>query len=224
MAEATLAVAIDPPTQPWSSVRVDTDALAERVWSEVDGSGTELVTCGPPVHGIEVRIADDQPLGELELRGPSLLSHFVPDEAPALTEDGWFRSADLAHLHRGSVCIAGRTDDVLIVAGRNVDARALDALVSAQAVCRPGNAGCFSDGAGRYVVVAEPRVAGADVGDLRAGAREIRAALTRHFAAGPSAVVFVERGSLPKTPSGKIRRSHLREQWNDGRLSELASG
>jgi acyl-CoA synthetase (AMP-forming)/AMP-acid ligase II len=224
MAEATLAVAIDPPTQPWTSVRVDAAALAEREWREVEGGGTELVTCGPPVRGMDVRIADDRPLGELELRGPSLLSHYVPDEGPAATEDGWFRSADLAHLHHGSVCIAGRTDDVLIVAGRNVDARALDALVSAQAVCRPGNAACFGDGAGRYVVVAEPRVAGADVGDLRAGAREIRAALTRRFAAGPSAIVFVERGSLPKTPSGKIRRNHLREQWSAGKLSELVSG
>ena len=110
-----------------------------------------------------------------------------------LTEDGWFRSADLAHLHNGAACIAGRTDDVLIVAGRNLDARALDAVVSTQAVCRPGNAACFSDGAGRYVVVAEPSVAGADVSDLRTGAREIRAALTQRFAAAPSEVVFIER-------------------------------
>ncbi len=224
MAEATLAVAIDPPTRPWSSVRVDSAALADREWCEVDRGGTELVTCGPPVRGMDVRIAGGRPLGELELRGPSLLSHFVPDEAPALTGDGWFRSADLGHLHDGSVCVAGRTDDVLIVAGRNFDARALDAVVSTQAVCRPGNAACFSDGAGRYVVVAEPSVAGADVGDLRAGAREIRAALARQFAAAPSSVVFVERGSLPKTPSGKIRRNHLRAQWSEGKLSELASG
>ena len=55
MAEATLAVAIDPPTQPWSSVRVDSAALAEREWLEVDSGGTELVTCGPPVRGIELK-------------------------------------------------------------------------------------------------------------------------------------------------------------------------
>ncbi len=224
MAEATLAVAIDPPTQPWSSVRVDSAALAEREWLEVDSGGTELVTCGPPVRGMELRVAGDRALGELELRGPSLLSHFVPDEGPVLTEDGWFRSADLAHLHNGAACIAGRTDDVLIVAGRNLDARALDAVVSTQAVCRPGNAACFSDGAGRYVVVAEPSVAGADVSDLRTGAREIRAALTQRFAAAPSEVVFIERGSLPKTPSGKVRRSHLRGLWAEGKLAELASG
>jgi acyl-CoA synthetase (AMP-forming)/AMP-acid ligase II len=224
MAEATLAVAIDRPTQPWSSVRLDSAALAEREWLEVESGGTELVTCGPPVRGLEVRVAGGRPFGELELRGPSLLSHFVPDDGPVLTDEGWFRSADLAHLHDEAVCIAGRTDDVLIVAGRNLDARALDAVVGNHAACRPGNVACFSDGAGRYVVVAEPRVAGADAGDLRAGAREIRSALTRHFSAGPSEVVFIERGTLPKTPSGKVRRNHLRALWSDGDLDELVSG
>jgi acyl-CoA synthetase (AMP-forming)/AMP-acid ligase II len=173
---------------------------------------------------MEVRVAGGKPLGELELRGPSLLSNYIPDESPALTDDGWFRSADLAHIRNGSVCLAGRADDVLIVAGRNLDARALDAVVGTQAMCRPGNAACFTDGEGRYVVVVEPSVSGADVGDLRAGAREIRAALTRRFAAGPSAVVFIERGTLPKTPSGKVRRNHLRALWREGKLAELASG
>jgi fatty-acyl-CoA synthase len=224
MAEATLAVAIDPPTVPWSSVRVESEMLADGQWCEVADGGTELVTCGPPVRGTEVRIAGNGPIGELELRGPSLLSHYIPDERPALTDDGWFHSADLASFQAGSVCIVGRTDDVLIVAGRNIDARALDAVVGTHAVCRPGNAACFPDGAGRYVVVAEPRLAAAGQSDLRTGAREIRAALTRRFAAAPSAVVFIERGTLPKTPSGKVRRHQLRALWSEGKLHEVASG
>jgi acyl-CoA synthetase (AMP-forming)/AMP-acid ligase II len=224
MAEATLAVAIDLPTVPWSSVRLDSEALGEREWREAADGRNELVKCGPPVRGMEVRIAGGRPLGELELRGASLLSHYVPDDRPALTEDGWFRSADLAHISDGSVCIAGRTDDVLIVAGRNIDARELDAVVASQDACRPGNTACFADDAGRYVVVAEPRLPGAEIRDLQAGAREIRAALTRRFAAAPSAVVFIERGTLPKTPSGKVRRHHLRSLWREGKLRELVSG
>jgi acyl-CoA synthetase (AMP-forming)/AMP-acid ligase II len=224
MAEATLVVAMDPTTSRWSSVRVDSEALAAREWIEVTDGGTELVTCGPPVYGTEVRTAGDRPLGELEFRGPSLLSHYVPDQGSPLTEGGWFRSADLAYLQTGSVIIAGRTDDVLIVAGRNLDARQLDSTVTAHAVCRPGNAACFSDGAGRYVVVAEPSSQEAAAGDLRAGAREIRAALTRRFAATPSAVIFIQRGTLPKTPSGKVRRNHLGALWREGKLNEVASG
>jgi len=127
-------------------------------------------------------------------------------------------------VRNGEVFIAGRTDDVLIVAGRNVDARALDEAVGTHPACRPGNAACVPDGSGRYVVVAEPRTAGMAPAELRSGAREIRVALARRFAASPSAVVFIERGTLPKTPSGKVRRNHLRTLWAEGRLQQVASG
>jgi acyl-CoA synthetase (AMP-forming)/AMP-acid ligase II len=224
MAEATLAVAIDPVSRHWSSVRVDTDALAEREWVEVDEGGTELVCCGPPVRHTEVRVAGGGTFGELEIRSPSLLSGYVGDATDPLGPDGWLHTADLARVRDGDVFVAGRTDDVLIVAGRNLDARALDAVVAAHPACRPGNAACVEDGTGRYVVVVEPRADGMDAVDLRAGAREIRASLARRFAATPSAVVFIERGTLPKTPSGKVRRNHLRRLWDAGELHQLVRG
>lgn len=223
MAEAALAVAIDPPTSPWSSVRVDPEALATREWREVDEAGTELVSCGPPVLHTQIRVTGDLPLGELEIRSPSLLSGYVGAPSP-LTADGWLRTADLGCVRRGEIFIAGRTDDVLIVAGRNIDARALDEVVAAHPACRPGNAACVPDGSGRYIVVAEPRTAGTAPEDLRSGAREIRVALANRFGATPSAVVFIERGTLPKTPSGKVRRNHLQAQWAGGRLQQIASG
>jgi acyl-CoA synthetase (AMP-forming)/AMP-acid ligase II len=224
MAEATLAVAIDPVSRHWSSVRVDTDALAEREWVEVNEDGTELVCCGPPVRETDVRVAGGDTFGELEVRSPSLLSRYVGDETDPVDADGWLHTADLARIRDGDVFVAGRTDDVLIIAGRNLDARALDAVVAAHLACRPGNAACVEDGAGRYVVVVEPRTDGMDAADLRAAAREIRASLARRFAAAPSAVVFIERGTLPKTPSGKVRRNHLRRQWGAGELHQLVRG
>jgi len=225
MAEASLAVAIHPTTSSWSSVRIDPDALARREWHEVvTGPGTELVSCGPPVLHTEVRTSGGAPMGELELKSPSLLSAYVGDPSSPVRGDGWFHTADLAYVRDGEVFIAGRTDDVLIVAGRNIDARALDALVQAHPACRPGNAACVPDGSGRYVVVAEPRAEGMTPADLRAVAREIRVSLARRFAASPSAVVFVERGMLPKTPSGKVRRNHLTALWAEGRLQQVASG
>ena len=190
----------------------------------MEEGGTALVSCGPPVLHTEVRTTGPGPLGELEIRSPSLLSRYVGDESSPLTADGWLHTADLACIRDGEVFIAGRTDDVIIVAGRNIDARALDALAGSHPACRPGNVACIPDGAGRYVVVAEPRGEGMDLSDCRAGAREIRVALARRFAASPSAVVFVERGTLPKTPSGKVRRNHLRALWAGGTLQEVASG
>lgn len=224
LAEATLAVAIDPNSSPWTSVRLDPDALARQDWREVDEGGVELVSCGPPVLGTDIRIVDDRPVGELELRSDSLLTRYVGDDSPPLSPDGWLRTADLAHRRDGDVFVVGRTDDVIIVAGRNLDARALDALTASHPACRPGNTASFADGSGRYVVVAEPRSTDLEPAALRDGAREIRVSLARRFAASPSAVVFIERGTLPKTPSGKVRRNHIRALWATGALHRVAEG
>jgi acyl-CoA synthetase (AMP-forming)/AMP-acid ligase II len=224
MAEATLAVAIHPITRAWTSKRVDADALARREWKETDNGGVEIVSCGPPVLNTEVRTAGGVAVAELEIRSPSLLSGYVGSDTAALSPDGWLHTADLSSVQGGEVFVAGRTDDVLIVAGRNLDARALDATAAAHPVCRPGNAACFADGFGRYVVVAEPSSASMELTELRRGAREIRIALAERFGSTPSAVIFIERGTLPKTPSGKVRRNHLHLLWVDGKLAEVASG
>lgn len=224
MAEATLAVSIDPVGAPWSSVRVDTESLAAGVWSETDEGGTELVSCGPPVADTDVRVSGGGALGELEVRSPSLLSRYVGSDTPALTDDGWFHTADLATVRGGSVFVVGRTDDVFVIGGRNLDARSLDAAAASHPVCRPGNVACIPDGRRRYVVIAEPRRAGMEPSELRAGGREIRQLLARQFAASPSAVIFIERGTLPKTPSGKVRRNYLRTLWADGELPLIATG
>jgi acyl-CoA synthetase (AMP-forming)/AMP-acid ligase II len=224
MAEATVAVAIGGTLEPWSSLRVETDALAREEWAESPDGGTEVVSCGPPVPGVEVRVAGGAPLGELEIKGPSLLDHYVGDPRAPLTPDGWFHTADLGSLRAAEVYVVGRTDDVFVVAGRNLDARALDDLVGRHPGCRPGNAACIPDGEGRFVVVAEPDSAVADAAALRGVARDMRVSLVRRFSAGPSSVVFIERGTLPKTPSGKVRRNHLRALWAEGKLAQICAG
>lgn len=224
MAEVSLAVAIGSPHEPWSSVRVDPECLGERRWSEVAEGGLELVSCGPPLRDIEVRISGGTAVGELEIKSPSLLSRYVGEEASPTSLDGWLHTADLAHFDNGQLYVAGRSDDVFVIAGRNIDARALDAVAGSHAGTRPGNVAAVPDGGGRYVVLAEPNspVPGRDA--LQQAAREIRVALLSRFGASPSAVVFIERGTLPKTPSGKIRRNHLHALWRDGNLTEVTSG
>jgi fatty-acyl-CoA synthase len=120
--------------------------------------------------------------------------------------------------------VVGRTDDVFVAAGRNLDARALDDLVGNHPGCRLGNAACIPDGHGRYVVVAEPDSAALDPAALRSVARAVRVSLADQFSASPSSVIFIERGTLPKTPSGKVRRNHLRALWAEDRLAQITTG
>jgi acyl-CoA synthetase (AMP-forming)/AMP-acid ligase II len=224
LAEASLAVTIGSVSTPWSAVRLDADALSNKQWREDDAGEVELVSCGKPLANVEVRVPDNDVLGNLEIKSPSLLSGYVGDPQSPVSPDGWLATADLGHLRGGELFIAGRSDDIFIIAGRNIDARALDEVAGGHPACRPGNAVTVSDGEGRYVVIVEPSGADLAADDLRRSAREIRVSLSRRFAAAPSAVIFIERGTLPKTPSGKVRRNHLQALWLAGELPTVVAG
>lgn len=81
-------------------------------------------TVGPPVPGVEARIvlsdgaeAGPRCEGELQLRGFTILSGYVKNDdanAAAFTEDGWYRTGDLAVWdEEGNIAITGRVKDVI---------------------------------------------------------------------------------------------------------------
>ena len=68
-------------------------------------------TVGPPLAGIEVRIAPD---GELLARGPNMMSGYwgKPELSAQVLADGWAHSGDAAEIDRhGEIVIRGRTRD-----------------------------------------------------------------------------------------------------------------
>lgn len=75
-------------------------------------------TVGQPAPGSSVRIADD---GELQVSGPNVFRgyHNLPDKtAEVFTEDGWFKTGDLASIDdAGRITITGRKKDIIITAG-----------------------------------------------------------------------------------------------------------
>src|SRR5581483_7316410 len=85
---------------------------------------------GRPRPGFELRVVDDkghevgdgQP-GEVMLRGPSVMSHYLDDPAAttdALSDDGWLRTGDLGVIGEdGCLRIVGRSKDMFIVGGFN---------------------------------------------------------------------------------------------------------
>ena len=94
------------------------------------GPSSDDAGCGPPLPGTEVRIRD----GVVELRGPHLLSAILPETAPPLDADGWFRTQDLGHLDvNGNLHIHGRRDDVIVTGGENVLAGEVEAVLEEHA-------------------------------------------------------------------------------------------
>lgn len=93
-------------------------------------------TVGRAVPGGSVRLADD---GELELSGANIFTGYYnrPEETAAVfTQDGWFRTGDLAQIDDdGFVTITGRKKEILVTAnGKNVAPAPLEDAVRAHAL------------------------------------------------------------------------------------------
>jgi acyl-CoA synthetase (AMP-forming)/AMP-acid ligase II len=205
MAEASVAVTMARPGEPWRSTSAGPD-------------GAEVVSCGIPLGGLEVRApAGPGAPGPIAVRGASLLAGYLGRAEPALDAGGWFETSDLGFLGGGELHVVGRADDVLVIAGRKLHPEPLEAAAARQEAVRPGGCAAIPDGSGGFVVVAERRRASARA-DLREACRWIRRELSVEAGVAPTAVVIVGPGSLPRTPSGKLQRRRLGHLRRRGEL------
>ncbi|MDJ1159239.1 AMP-binding protein [Chelatococcus sp. SYSU_G07232] len=185
-------------------------------------------TIGFPLPSTEVAIRapdnGDVPhgeVGELCVRGPQVMAGYWhrPDEtAKVMTEDGFFRTGDLAVMgDDGSVRIVDRMKDMVLVSGFNVYPNEVeDVLVRHPKVLEAAVIGLPDEHSGEAVaayVVRRDESLTED--ELRAYAREN---LTAYKV--PRHVVF--RESLPKTNVGKVLRRELRDQVIGAKRAEGA--
>lgn len=223
LAEATLAVTFD--------VRGE-GVRTRRVAASAAGAEAEVVSVGSPVAdtAVEVRAPDGTPLpdgrvGAICVRGPGVFAGYWRDSAAtdAALRDGWLWTGDLGLRADGDLWITGRSKDLLIVNGQNLSPHELE-WVAERATGGGGTvrAGAFSverRGAGEVPVLA---VEVAETAALAALEREIRTRVGHAFAVPLADVVFLRRGALPKTTSGKVQRAELRRRYLAGALERLA--
>ncbi len=226
MAETTLAVTFD----------IKGQGARTRPLPAGAGAGTglnEVVCVGEPIKGTEVRIAAPDgsslaagEIGEIQVSGPSVFAGYWNDPQ-ATTEslrDGWLSTGDLGFLEAGELFITGRIKDLLIVRGTNVMPHEIEWL--AESVSGGGGAwrtGAFSIARGAAgeepVVVVEVGVR--DPEKLRELGKEIKSRIGRALSLPVADLVFVRRGRIPKTTSGKVQRRTLREKYLNGELDRL---
>ncbi|NUT45711.1 MAG: AMP-binding protein, partial [Saccharothrix sp.] len=187
---------------------------------------------GPPVPGVSMRVVapdgsvlPEDALGELQVRGATMMTgyHANPEaNRESYDADGWFRTGDLAFVHRGSVVIAGRKKDQIVIRGINYIAHEIESVVervdgvrlthvAATGVREPG------EGSDRLVLFFVPQRWDDRLEDT---VQAVREALVREVGPAPDLVVPVTAAEFPKTGSGKIQRGALVADLRAGRFAD----
>ncbi|RME48582.1 MAG: fatty-acid--CoA ligase [Caldilineae bacterium] len=183
---------------------------------------------GYPVAGVELRIVDEmgnelpwdgKTMGEVQVRGPWIVKgYFKLEPSPEqFTEDGWFRTGDVATMSPdGYMNITDRTKDLIKSGGEWISSVALENALMAHPKVMEAAVIAIPDEkwAERPLaaVVLTP-----DAGEVTAD--ELREYLAPKFAKFwlPDKIVFLKE--LPKTSVGKFDKKVLRQQYAQGELA-----
>jgi fatty-acyl-CoA synthase len=157
---------------------------------------------------------DGESAGELEVRGPWVAGSYydAPETAHRWTEDGWFKTGDVATIDdEGFVKIVDRAKDLVKSGGEWISSVDIEnTLMGHPAVKEAAVVGVphpkWQERPIAVVVLKE---------GVEATPEELRAFLQQTFAKWqlPDAFVFVE--AIPRTSVGKFKKTALREQFAD---------
>jgi len=162
--------------------------------------------------------ADGETSGELQVRGPFVAASYysLPEATERWTEDGWFRTGDVAVVDaEGYIRIADRTKDVIKSGGEWISSVALEnALMGHPGVKEAAVIGVAHPKWQERPLAVVVRQDGVRTDD-EALRRELCELLSAKFAKWqiPDAIVFVD--AIPRTSVGKFQKSRLREQFKD---------
>ncbi|MDT5327920.1 MAG: fatty-acyl-CoA synthase [Mycobacterium sp.] len=223
MAETTVAVSFSECGTGLSIDEVDADMLAvlHRAVPATTGNIRRLATLGPVLAGLEARVVDED-ANELPTRGVGVIQVRGEPVSPGYTTlagfvsaqdgQGWYDTGDLGYLtEKAHIVVCGRVKDVIIMAGRNVYPADIERAAARVTGVRPGCAVAVRLNAGHrretFAVAVESN-AFEDRGDARRIRRAVAHEVFSEVDVRPRNVVVLAPGTIPKTPSGKLRRAH----------------
>ncbi len=202
-------------------------------WSGPAGDTHVEVGCGRPVAGQQVRVVDpsgptccpDGSEGEIWVSGTQVTDGYLTGDAGDLFGelDGvrHLRTGDLGRMDAGELTITGRVKDVLVLRGVNHHAADIEdaALAEAGESGRCAAAFLVETGPDPLAVLVLEAGGGAD----QALSRRLRAAVLGATGLRLDRVVITGPRTIPRTSSGKVRRSTCREAFEAGTYADAVS-
>ena len=229
LAEATLMVACSKPSewhplvQTFKRSLIETGKVEECYITQPDS--IELVSCGKPLEALEVRIVDREDhtlrpqgyIGEIWVKGPTVAKGYWNHEEGTeqafhnniVNTDmrGFLRTGDTGFLDsEGHLFLTGRIRDLIIIHGRTLIAEDIeDCVKETLELDTSYHAAAFSNRQN----YSEHLILMQEVPSIQAAEEyktKILSALQTRFSLIPDRIIFLKKGSLPLTPSGKIKR------------------
>ena len=223
MAETTVAVSFSECGAGLVVDEVDADLLAVlgQAVPAAKGNTRRLATLGPLLDGLEARVVDEvgnllptRGVGVIELRGEPLTPGYITigGFVPTQDEQGWYDTGDLGYLtENGHIVVCGRVKDVIIMAGRSIYPTDVERAAGRVEGVRPGCAVAVRLDAGHaresFAVAVESN-AFDDPAEVRRIKHQVAHEVVAEVDMRPRNVVVSGPGTIPKTPSGKLRRAH----------------
>lgn len=237
LAENTVALTIPSMGRPPLIDRIDRDELSvhgiARPVMPDNAKALQIVSCGRPLPRHDVRIVDEagrdraeREEGRLEFRGPSATSGYFRNEDKTrelFHHHGWLDTGDLAYIAGGEVYVTGRVKDIIIRAGRHIYPQEIEQAVAEIPGIVENGVAAFgvidtTRGTERIVVIAE--TAERDTPERTLLAEHVQAVITDVLGVPADEVVLAPPQSVPKTASGKIRRSAAKDLYESGHIGE----
>ncbi|MGO8767875.1 MAG: fatty acyl-AMP ligase [Mycobacterium sp.] len=223
MAETTVATSFTECGAGLVVDEVDADLLSvlHRAVPATGGKTRRLATLGRLLTGMEVRIVDEfdallprRGVGVIQVRGESVSDGYttVAGFVSAQDDQGWYDTGDIGYLtETDRVVVCGRAKDVIVMAGRNIYPTDIERAAARVPGVRPGCVAAVRLDSGRSresFAVAVESAAWQDPAEVRRIERQVVHEVVVEVDARPRNVVVLEPGMIPKTPSGKLRRSY----------------
>ncbi|MCP5374855.1 MAG: amino acid adenylation domain-containing protein [Rickettsiaceae bacterium] len=199
----------------------------------------KIVSCGFPTHPCAVKISDpnsnvfldDECVGEIVVSGPHVSKGYWKQQlqtkisffnAFETEKDFYLRTGDLGFLYKGELYVVGRKKDIIISRGNNIHPEDIEDKVK-ESYSNIRECIVFQiikNEAEEIFLVAEvnKNIKEAELSKLtNIITRMVSSEYSIHF----HKIIFVSRGKIPRTTSGKVQRLICREMYENSKLDIL---
>ncbi|MET9464307.1 AMP-binding protein [Streptomyces sp. NPDC006544] len=203
-----------------------TAGVADCQFTEAAAGDDRYVPVGRPQPGTRIRVVDEHgelvpwgTTGRLQVIGSTITAGYYDNPVQnrqSFTEDGWFKTGDLAYVENGILTVTGRTDDVIQLGDVAYHGHEIEAAVEELDFIEPSYTvaslvTAVPGGPEELAVFFSPRT-----GVLsEVQGEQIRGRVRERLGVEVTHLLPVDRSEIPKTGIGKLRRAQLRKSFED---------